>query len=1183
MAISSRDLFDEEFYLNANPDVAEALASGKIRSAFRHFERFGQFEGRDPSLLFDTAYYLAENPDVAAAVASGEQESAFKHFRKFGQFEGRTPIAQFDNNLYLAQNQDVAAAVSNGPFRSGYQHFVEYGQNENRPGAPNLVGVPFSTDSSRVTEFVAPVSPSELNVTLLPGQTQTIPIRVAVPRTTRPLPLDVFLLQDLSGSFEEDLPIVRNLVPNLTRELQSITTNTQFGISSFIDKPILPFGRNDGQHYVFRPDLTLTTDTAALQRTVGNYSTSSDLNIGEDSAEAQLEALLQTALRTREIGFRDGARRVVVVATDAPYHVAGDGAEAGITIPNNGNTVLDGNPPGTGEDYPSVTQVRNALQAANIVPVFAVTQDVIPDYEALVSQLGFGEVVELESDSSNLVDAIDLGLGGISSQIVPTVSSDDFGYVKGITPSRVSNVVPGGVYTFDVTLQGRSKNDAITLTVPGFGETVINVSKIVQDTISADFQVSPTDEFLRNNMSATAGGLIGGSIAFAALANPFAGIGAVAATYAAQKLIEGSTSFPYGVLRRDEFEIEDPNDTSKKIKLRIDEPSQRIVQLKYIPYSENNTQTSPFELGTETGKIWGVIHGWNDGSDPNGNLPKLAEALAKVRPNDRVFFLNWQQAANNGFIDKNDTNNIDSSLRVGNYFAAKWIRPVAEFVVKNLGIDAAQASQSLNLIGHSLGSLVSSEIGRLYKEGFTDATGKEVKGNNIGVSTITALDPPSQSNLDILNFAGVSYDLDGRNNQPDPPKGFDEVSNYSLAFVGTRSVAGNQKLAATASESFQMDFGGLSNPVDEHGQVVQTFTELLKTPENGQLQIIQQELIKERIFSSHDTKFTDKDRKARQNAYSYLSNPINPFSSVPAHEGILEVEEKIQPKVLVFKDTQTQNDDIVRGTNKDNGLDGGDLIPLITGSLLYDGSGNDTFYGDAGNDKIFGGTGNDTIYGNQGNDTINGEQDDDLIYGGQNEDYIYGGKGRDKIYGHNGNDTLEGNNGSDTLLGGIGSDRIWGGGDNSADILDGGEENDTLTGESGNDTLTGGAGDDKLEGGNDDDTLIGGTGKDTLTGGFGSDTFVFSPGDGASSRDASDIIEDFGTGLVFGLGGVDRIALAGGLRAEQIQLEVFGGNLLGFGKKTALIANGEYLAVLNGEFNKNSLNFIENFVIPTII
>ena len=38
----------ESAYLAANPDVAAAVQAGVIPSATEHYQRFGQFEGRDP-------------------------------------------------------------------------------------------------------------------------------------------------------------------------------------------------------------------------------------------------------------------------------------------------------------------------------------------------------------------------------------------------------------------------------------------------------------------------------------------------------------------------------------------------------------------------------------------------------------------------------------------------------------------------------------------------------------------------------------------------------------------------------------------------------------------------------------------------------------------------------------------------------------------------------------------------------------------------------------------------------------------------------------------------------------------------------------------------------------------------------------------------------------------------------
>lgn len=78
-------LFDQQFYLNQNPDVAAAVAAGSFDTAFDHFVKRGQFEGRNPSAFFDTSFYLQQNPDVAAAVATGNV-SAIEHFVLNGQF-----------------------------------------------------------------------------------------------------------------------------------------------------------------------------------------------------------------------------------------------------------------------------------------------------------------------------------------------------------------------------------------------------------------------------------------------------------------------------------------------------------------------------------------------------------------------------------------------------------------------------------------------------------------------------------------------------------------------------------------------------------------------------------------------------------------------------------------------------------------------------------------------------------------------------------------------------------------------------------------------------------------------------------------------------------------------------------------------------------------------------------------
>ncbi|MBI1980358.1 MAG: class I SAM-dependent methyltransferase [Methylocystis sp.] len=90
--------FNEQAYLAVNPDVAEAVRLGKIRSGWVHFKKFGHIEGRrqkvaDDELAtpenFDEARYLAVNPDARQAIALGQFASGRAHFDQRGRAQGR--------------------------------------------------------------------------------------------------------------------------------------------------------------------------------------------------------------------------------------------------------------------------------------------------------------------------------------------------------------------------------------------------------------------------------------------------------------------------------------------------------------------------------------------------------------------------------------------------------------------------------------------------------------------------------------------------------------------------------------------------------------------------------------------------------------------------------------------------------------------------------------------------------------------------------------------------------------------------------------------------------------------------------------------------------------------------------------------------------------------------------------
>lgn len=1052
-------------------------------------------------------------------------------------------------------------------------------------GAPNTATLKIVDNEASSIISSTPgtlVSAETIDVFLAPGEELTIPITVTVPdesstpasrlaltspapakRTPlaasaalpRSLPLDVFLLQDASDSFSDDVSTFRGLVPNLVDTLLKQQPDTQFGLGSFVDKPIEGIGSFADDHYVYRTNLPLTTDADALQSAVNNLTTRPP---NEEQPEAQLEALLQVARRanTPEISFQSGARRVVVVATDAPFYQDGDGRiVAGITTPNNGDAVLDGNPPGTGEDYPSIQQVRQALIEANILPVFAVTSDQIGTYQELVErQFGFGAVTQLETNSSNLVGAITQGLESLGNQINIFALKDDAGFIKGISQDRFLGVLPGESRTFNVTLRsdGTPINSTVDLRALGYGDTKINV--------------------------------------ITKLEGPYAGIPATANTSPATDSIPKYLTENNWGLKNYYGEV--TGGVTQGTLLQDVSPDKRRIVLKEVNSPANPQQT------------WVIIHGWNDSSE--NNLKRVAEAIKDKRPSDRILLLDWREASNN------EDSGALGLAKGGNGDAATWIGPVAEFTVKKLqevyNIDGKKALESLNLVGHSLGSLVSSEIGNIYKTGKNrkqqeipgitsnkevkqDPTGKVVEEVG-GVRTITALDPPSESNV----FLVGGYDLDGSNPGKDEFKGFTATSKFSRAFVGSGSWAGNQDFAGTANESFQIDFGdrvfrsGPDWQGTEHGWVVQSFANLINDPDKiGSLLGIR--------------------------AYDSINDlPINNFGTLKIrdnrHEGILFVQDpkspddktdnfsSLKPSLLIARSKNNQDNDIVIGSSASEKIDGAsssdeNLEAAVGGDIRYTGFGDDLFFGEGGNDelvgdsgndtliggsgedkiegdwglystgddiisggdgkdKLTGGSGKDTIYGDDGDDLINGQQDNDLIAGGKGTDYIYGDKGDDKIDGDDDNDTLEGNDGSDTLIGSKNNDTLWGGGGDWADLLDGGSEDDLLMGEGG------------------DDTLIGGTGKDTLKGGYGSDKFVFSPDDVVSNQDAADTIDDFGTGSLLG-GGVDKIVLAGDLTKGMIEVEVFGGNFLGIGKRTALKAKGGYLAILNDDWSKDKL------------
>ncbi len=86
--------FDEEKYLEANPDVKEAVEKGVYKSGLEHLEKYGLEEIRVGKRKFHPEYdffneekYLKKFPDIKEAVKKGLFNSGFEHFCLYGYKE----------------------------------------------------------------------------------------------------------------------------------------------------------------------------------------------------------------------------------------------------------------------------------------------------------------------------------------------------------------------------------------------------------------------------------------------------------------------------------------------------------------------------------------------------------------------------------------------------------------------------------------------------------------------------------------------------------------------------------------------------------------------------------------------------------------------------------------------------------------------------------------------------------------------------------------------------------------------------------------------------------------------------------------------------------------------------------------------------------------------------------------
>ncbi|XP_064140241.1 integrin beta-7 isoform X4 [Loxodonta africana] len=276
-------------------------------------------------------------------------------------------------------------------------------------------------------EGTVQLAPQRVRVMLRPGEPQRLQVRFL---RAEGYPVDLYYLMDLSYSMKDDLEQVRQLGHDLLLRLQEVTHSVRIGFGSFVDKTVLPFVStvpSKLRHpcptrlepcqppFSFHHVLSLTTEAKVFEREVGLQNVSGNL----DSPEGGFDAILQAAVCQEQIGWRN-VSRLLVFTSDDTFHTAGDGKLGGIFRPSDGRCHLDSNGLYSRSpefDYPSVGQVAQALSAANIQPIFAVTSATLPVYQELSKLIPKSTVGELSENSSNVLQLIMDAYNSLSSTV----------------------------------------------------------------------------------------------------------------------------------------------------------------------------------------------------------------------------------------------------------------------------------------------------------------------------------------------------------------------------------------------------------------------------------------------------------------------------------------------------------------------------------------------------------------------------------------------------------------------------------------------------------------------------------------------------------------------------------------------------------------------------------------------
>lgn len=248
--------------------------------------------------------------------------------------------------------------------------------------------------------------------------------------------LEYLHLQDYTATHVVNFDDIGIKLTGLLDTVRTRYPGSRYGIATFVDKPIQPFGYSANEWYDGDWCYNVTSvlsDSVDPSAMISNMLSASPGG-GADWPENQLGALHDIAVNDSLSGWSTDVLsdegkpivRVMSMSTDSIYHMAPQGALSEHALrPNDGDghTVCDK------EDYPSILQLQEALHSRDIyLMIFAARttlEDVAGVYDELLSTMGIrGRAYRLWRDSSDLLIEANRALRHLEEVICATPTVD---------------------------------------------------------------------------------------------------------------------------------------------------------------------------------------------------------------------------------------------------------------------------------------------------------------------------------------------------------------------------------------------------------------------------------------------------------------------------------------------------------------------------------------------------------------------------------------------------------------------------------------------------------------------------------------------------------------------------------------------------------------------------------------